>query len=117
VPEDFDGEEYISIGTVERSTMIEKAFAAGVRLRIMNEVPMAHMTCSLVANGAGVAIVDEVNARAFSGRSLVIKPFEPAISFPVSHLRPRSLSSSALAEALTRDIEDELERFGHRADS
>lgn len=117
-PEDFDGEDYVSIGTVERSTIIEKAFdAAGVRLRIMVEAPMAHMTCSLVANGAGVAIVDEINARAFTGRGLVIKPFAPALSFPVWHLRPRSLSNSPLADALSRDLEDEFERLGYRADA
>ncbi|MGO4677712.1 LysR substrate-binding domain-containing protein [Bosea sp. 2YAB26] len=117
-PEDLDGEDYVSIGAIERSTIIEKAFdAAGVRLRIMIEAPMAHLTCALVANGAGVAIVDEINARAFRGRGLVVKPFLPEISFPVWHLRPLSLSSSSLAEALTRDLEDEFERLGYRAEA
>jgi DNA-binding transcriptional LysR family regulator len=117
-PEDFDGEDYISIGAVERSTIIEKAFdAAGVRLRIAIEAPMAHMTCALVASGAGVAIVDEVNARAFAGRGLVIRPFAPALSFPVWHLRPLSLSSSSLTEALTCELEDEFERLGYRSDA
>lgn len=117
-PQDFLDEDFISIGTVERSTVIERAFEeAGVALRIAIEAPMAHITCALVASGAGVAIVDEVNAAAFVGRGLVIKPFERPLNFPTWHLRSRSLTSSPLAEALTRDIEDELERLGYRADS
>jgi DNA-binding transcriptional LysR family regulator len=116
-PEDFDGEDYVSIGAVERSAIVETFEAAGVQLRIMIEAPMAHITCSLVASGAGIAVVDEINARVFAGRGLVMKPFLPKISFPVWHLRPLSLSSSPLEEALTRDIEDEFERLGYRADA
>jgi hypothetical protein len=32
-------------------------------------------------------------------------------------VRPNTLIGSSLAEALIRDIEDELERLGYRADS
>ncbi|WP_460452401.1 LysR substrate-binding domain-containing protein [Alsobacter sp. SYSU BS001988] len=117
-PDDLAGEDFISIGAVERSTIIEKAFdAAGVQLRIMIEAPMAHMTCALVANGAGVAIVDQINAEAFKGRGLVLKPFKPGISFPVWHLRPLNLTSSTLADALTQDLEDEFERLGFRTET
>ena len=88
-----------------------------VQLRIMIEAPMAHMTCALVANGAGVAIVDQINAEAFKGRGLVLKPFKPGISFPVWHLRPLNLTSSTLADALTQDLEDEFERLGFRTET
>lgn len=113
---DLEGENYISIGTVERRTIIEKIFnQAGVHLGMFIEAPMANITCALVASGAGVAIVDELNARSFDGRGLVVKRFIPEVSFPVWHLRPNTLSGSSLAEALTRDLEDEFERLNYRS--
>lgn len=115
--EDLEGENYISIGTVERRTIIEKIFEqAGVHLRMFIEAPMANITCAMVASGAGVAIVDELNARSFEGRGLVVKRFLPEIAFPVWHLRPKTLNGSSLAEALTRDLEDEFERLNYRSD-
>jgi DNA-binding transcriptional LysR family regulator len=117
-PEDLEFENYISIGTVERRTVIEKIFdQAGIQLRMSIEAPMAHITCAMVASGAGVAIVDELTARTFEGRGLVIKPFFPELSFPVWHLRPTTLTTSSLAEALTGYLEDEFERLKYRVDA
>ena len=117
-PEDLENEDFVSVGAVERSTIIEKAFhSVGLQPRIMIEAPMAHITCALVASGAGVAIVDRVNAEAFEGRGLVLKTFQPDVTFPVWHLRPRNLAGSTLADALTRDLENEFERLGYRAET
>jgi DNA-binding transcriptional LysR family regulator len=116
-PEDLSGENYISIGHVERRTVIARVFeAAGIDLRTFIEAPMANITCALVASGAGVAIVDKANASLFAGRGLVARPFVPEVAFPVWHLRPNTLIGSSLADAMTRDIEDEFERLGYRAD-
>lgn len=117
-PEDLDGESFISIGSVERRANIEKIFdQAGVRPRMFIEAPMSNIACTMVVSGAGVALVDELNARNFIGRGLVAKPFVPEISSPVWHLRPNTLIGSSLAEALTRDLEDEFERLNYRSDA
>ncbi len=90
---------------------------AGVLPRMFIDAPMANVASALVANGAGIALIDELNARSFIGRGLVAKPFTPEIFSPVWHVRPNTLIGSSLADALIREIEDELERCGYRADS
>ncbi|UZF92026.1 LysR substrate-binding domain-containing protein [Bosea sp. NBC_00550] len=116
-PEDLDGESFVSIGSADRRAAIEKVFEqAGILPRMFIDAPMANVACAMVASGAGIALVDEVNAQQFVGRGLVVRPFAPEIFSPVWHVRPNSLISSSLAEALMRDIEDEFERLGYRVD-
>ena len=81
------------------------------------DAPMANVASTLVANGAGIALLDELNAQSFIGRGLVARPFAPEIFSPVWHVRPNTLIGSSLAEALMGEIEDELERLGYRADA
>jgi len=117
-PEDLDGENFVSIGSPDRRVFVEKVFEqAGVLPRMFIDAPMANVASALVANGAGIALVDELNAQSFIGRGLVAKPFAPEIFSPVWHLRPNTLTGFSLADALIRDIEDELERLGYSADS
>ncbi|MBN9458170.1 MAG: LysR family transcriptional regulator [Bosea sp.] len=117
-PEDLDGENFVSIGSPDRRVFVETIFEqAGVLPRIYIDAPMANVASALVANGAGIALVDELNARSFIGRGLVAKPFAPEIFSPVWHVRPNTLIGSSLADALIGDIEDELDRLGYRADS
>jgi DNA-binding transcriptional LysR family regulator len=117
-PEDLDGENFVSIGSADRRVFIEKVFEqAGVLPRMFIDAPMSNVASALVANGAGIALVDELNAQSFIERGLVARPFAPEVFSPVWHVRPNTLIGSSLAEALIRDIEDELKRLGYRADS
>lgn len=115
-PEDLDGENFVSIGAAERRAIVETVFEqAGTLPRMYVDAPMANVACAMVASGAGIALVDEINAQSFNGRGVVARPFTPEIFTPIWHVRPNTLSSSSLAEALLQDIEDEFERLGYRA--
>lgn len=46
--------------------------------------PLSGIACSLVAEGAGIALVDPFSASDYAGRGVAVLPFEPAIEIPVS---------------------------------
>lgn len=113
-PADLEGEDFIGIGPVERSTVIKKAFdLAGIGLRIAIEAPMAHLTCALVASGAGVGVVDALTANQFTDRGLAVRPFLPSVSFPIWHVRPRNISKNPLADVLIEDLETAFRRMNY----
>ena len=61
-------------------------------------------TCSLVAQGVGVSIIDPFTATDFKDRGIVIRPFEPTIPFDIGilypALRPHSLLTDKFSELL-----------------
>lgn len=80
-PEDLDGEPYISFARNDfgRSNVDEIFEKAGVSRQITLETPYSSITCSLVAQGLGVAIVNPIAAQDFSHAGVVMRPFQPAI--------------------------------------
>jgi DNA-binding transcriptional LysR family regulator len=114
-PRDFHGQDYVSLGTFDRGVVIDKIFEeAGVVPDIAIEAPVANMACALVASGAGIGVVDEMNAQSFVGRGLAVRPLTPPVSFPIWHIRSVNLSRSVAVEALTHEVEEEFERRGYR---
>ncbi|WP_052954818.1 LysR substrate-binding domain-containing protein [Microvirga vignae] len=107
---------FVSVGNAElqRRMMFNEIFdSAGVPPRLLLEVPMTPVACAVVANGAGVAIVDETTAHCFAQGGLVIKPFQPHVFFPVWCVRPTALRGSALTDAFEAEVEAELARHGY----
>lgn len=68
------------------------------------EVRTAHMACAMVACGVGVALVDDLTARACASSRLVVRPLGEAPAFPVFTVhgrhRPASLPVQRFCAAL-----------------
>jgi DNA-binding transcriptional LysR family regulator len=64
------------------------------------EVRSGQMACSLVANGAGIAFVDDVTARAFSPFGLVFRPTRENTKFGVHAVLNKERPAPMLAKAL-----------------
>ena len=70
---------------------------AGVRRRQLIETQLTEIACILVAERAGVSLVDPLSASEFAGRGVVFRPFRPEVVFEVAILTPSARPMSALA--------------------
>jgi DNA-binding transcriptional LysR family regulator len=58
------------------------------------------MACALVANGGGIAFVDDVTARAFASRGLIFRPARETTKFDVYAVLNKERPAPMLAKAL-----------------
>lgn len=78
-PADLAGERMI---TIEQGAVFSKrvdVVLAGVPVIRDIAVQLSHSACSMVLEGAGLALIDGYSAREFTARGLVIRPFHPAL--------------------------------------
>lgn len=76
------------------------AFAdAGAQLNPVAEAEFFASLCGLVAAGAGWSVVDPLSAKSFAHLGLVIRPFEPAITYEIGAFHRRDREPSMLAAA------------------
>jgi DNA-binding transcriptional LysR family regulator len=80
------------------SARLQAAFSeAAVRMNIVAEAEFFASVCGLVASGAGWSIVDPLSARTFAHLGLVVRPFEPAITYEIGAFHRRDREPSVLA--------------------
>lgn len=82
-PEDFEGQDFISIAA---PSLIRYKFEIlmqehKVRPRIRAETPLTMIACGMVAAGFGCAVVDPFTAQRYRGTNLVVRPFRPTAAF------------------------------------
>ncbi|MBA8906072.1 LysR substrate-binding domain-containing protein [Aminobacter ciceronei] len=79
-PEDLVGERLITFpqGDPPRAAMDRILLDAGVSVSAVIETSYSAITCSLVMQGAGVAVVNPHVAREYLHGSLIVRPFVPA---------------------------------------
>lgn len=79
-------------------------------LKITSRVETRQFTaaCMLVAVGAGVSVVSEMDAREYEGRGLVIRPFLPPTPHMLSLIRPSGMRGSLVAAEFMEVFEDSL---------
>lgn len=98
-PEDFEGENFISLtpGSSSRH-LIDTIFAKHNVSRILRvETALSEIMCGMVASGLGVAICDPFTAAEFSGRGVVTRPFLPRIDFDFAAVFPPQRGPSPVA--------------------
>ncbi len=99
-PEDLNGETFILTGGVDgtrqRLEGLFKALNVSVNKRF--EAIFSSTTCSFVAAGAGVSLVNAYSAAEFSHLNYEIRRFRPKISFQIFLLTARNRRMSRLAE-------------------
>ena len=106
---DLAGESVISLGHLTRLGMLieEASRKAGTSAPVIRIEASSSLTaCLLVAEGAGVALVDRAAAASRKFDDLAFRPYRPRIPVPIKIIypreRPRSLATRRLAESLKK---------------
>ncbi|MCF2872002.1 LysR substrate-binding domain-containing protein [Octadecabacter sp. G9-8] len=113
-PNDFEGQNYISLGSDYISRRkIDAIFLAYNVQRIMNiESQLSMAVGNLVAAGAGVSIIDLVTARSLRDYGMIeIRPFLPEIEFAFRVLLPSHRPLSPLGETFLQIATEDLRKF------
>jgi len=107
--EDLDGQALIHYepGDPSRQTLEHALATRGVTPRSRLEVSLALQATRLVGQGAGIAIVDALNARTMGGANSVVRPLREPLTETFYLLTPRDQPLSRLAEEF-------IQRFRHR---
>ena len=87
-PQDFEGENFISLGPSTLSRFrIDRVFAEhGVSRILRIETPLSEIACALAGSGAGVALCEPFTATEYASRGIVVRPFEPRLDFEFAAL-------------------------------
>jgi DNA-binding transcriptional LysR family regulator len=96
-PKDFEDRSFISLGPASLFRSRIDAALAGVRRRQLIETQLTEIACVLVAEKAGLALVDPFSMSEFTGRGVVFRPFRPDVFFDAAVLTPTGRPMSALA--------------------
>jgi DNA-binding transcriptional LysR family regulator len=84
---------------------------AGAHLNVVASSELFAMICSLVANGAGVSIVDPASAAQFGGIGLEVRPFEPEVSYEIAVFHAAERGLSRIGQAFLKAFDAHLQRF------
>lgn len=119
-PKDLDGERFVSFGRESAFRhLIDDVFRVeGVARRIVIEVGYAAAACTLVANGAGVAIVDPLSALdAWRAGGIVLAPFDAEVPFVVDTVFPSGIAPSVLAEQFLEAVKSTIRAISEDLDN
>jgi len=112
-PADLAEEPYISFPRNEHGfSVLDDVFeSAGIQRRISLETSYSSITCSLVAQGLGVAIVNPFAARDYRHTEIVTRPFIPSVKHSAmliySKGRQENRLVTSFVEMLKKETEDE----------
>lgn len=110
-PQDFAGERFVGLaqGTLLRACI--DAALAGVPRSTMIETPLSQIACLLVADGAGVSIVDPYAATEYVGRGLAMKPLTIRIEAGFVCIRPMQRPTSPLTTTFMAEFSVYMKRL------
>ncbi|MDU4273869.1 MAG: LysR family transcriptional regulator, partial [Enterobacter asburiae] len=105
-PEDFHGENYISLSQTDSyRQLLDTLFAEHqVKRRMAVETHSAASICAMVRAGVGVAVVNPLTALDYAGSGIVIRRFSVSVPFTVGLIRPLHRPASALVDAFTEHV-------------
>ncbi|MDR0251696.1 MAG: LysR family transcriptional regulator [Brucellaceae bacterium] len=108
--QDLAGEPFVSLGPQDQSRMlIDKIFDdLQISRKMQIETGQSESACSFVALGAGVSVVDPISAAGCGDGELVVKQFEPDITFNIWLIRPRMQTQSGVLDHFIGFLRDEL---------
>ena len=101
--DDLDGLNFISMGFKDpmRRRLDRLCDERGVKRSMRVEVSLSSTCISLVACGAGVAVVDRLSAWSAKGLPIEIREFEPRLDLNLSVYRPWGVMASTIVDAFT----------------
>ncbi len=105
-PHDLAGEPMVGYVSEDRARQrMDRIFAdAGVEPNIVVETIYATTVCALVAEGAGVGLVNPYLGRETADPRIVLRPFEPAVSIKSLLLLPPDRPKSTLVRAFIAEL-------------
>lgn len=108
---DLDGEPMVMLAqrSFVRYQIDDVLTKLGAAPKVMIETPSSTLACSLVMEGAGVALVSRVTAEAFLGSGLKICALEEDMSMRYAMIYPQLTARMPLAEALAAEIRQQFE--------
>ncbi len=111
-PADLKGMPLIMINRTDltRRRLDQALQAAGVPSHPIIETTFGATVCALAIEGVGLGLVNAFIAADFQARGLVIKPFEPAVSFDIFLLHSLQNPPSQLAQDFAACVRAELQR-------
>jgi DNA-binding transcriptional LysR family regulator len=96
-PKDFEDRSFVSLGPASLFRSRIDAVFAGVRRRMLIETQLSEIACLLVAEKAGLSLVDPFAASEFTGRGVVFRPFRPDVFQDAAIIVPTARPMSTLA--------------------
>lgn len=115
--EDLAGESFITVVGPPNFLARTAAVLAEVGDETGITTPLTGIACSLVADGAGIALVDPFSAADFADRGIVAIPFEPAIDFRVAILTSTHRRLSAVSEEFIEEFRAHVETIAAQGDA
>lgn len=112
-PQDFAGENYISLSPTDSyRQLLDSLFQeVNIKRRMVVETHSAASVCAMVKAGVGVSIVNPLTALDYQGQGMVVKPFSEAIPFTVSLIRPLHRPASALVNAFSEHLQQYSQQY------
>ncbi|MEO1747128.1 MAG: LysR substrate-binding domain-containing protein [Pseudomonadota bacterium] len=111
VPRDFEKHSFVSLGSnYGPRKRIDAVFLSNnVTRKMQIEAQLSMAVASLVANGAGVSIIDHITASDMEARGLVAtRPFLPEINYQYRVLRPSHRPDSLLCSKFLEITKEQL---------
>lgn len=108
-PKDFEGEPFISVGreTHFRHQIEQQFVDASVSRKMIFQTNHFATAYALVAQGAGLTIVDPFSALAYFGKRVTLRPFQPEVPFRLNLIRPANQTAPVLVEEFLAHLAEE----------
>ena len=112
-PRDLDGEPLLIISeySITQRQILQSLEDVGIRQNIIMEATNSAPICDLISQKAGLSILEPVTARAFAGRGIVIRPYEPAIPLKMKFVHAANRPLSDRGRAFCALVQEEMETF------
>ncbi|WP_312072837.1 LysR family transcriptional regulator [Atlantibacter sp.] len=106
-PQDFSGENYISLSRTDSYRQLLDALFVehDVKRRMVMETHSAASVCAMVRAGAGISVVNPLTALDYAESGVVVRRFSIDVPFTVSLIRPVHRPSSALVDAFCEHLQ------------
>lgn len=111
--DDLDGMRFVNLSTRSPlgqllATQIE---TSNIQLKTVAHVETYQMAKALVAQGAGMALIDEITARSTGHENVIARYLDPALQFDVSILHTRTDPLSIIAQRFIQHLRAEINGF------
>mgnify|MGYP001637336739 CR=1 FL=1 len=109
-PQDFQGENYISLSLTDSYRQLLDALFLEhqVKRRMVVETHSAASVCAMVRAGVGISVVNPLTALDYATSGVVVRRFSLDVPFTVSLIRPLHRPTSTLVDTFTTHLQNHL---------
>lgn len=109
-PQDFQGENYISLSLTDSYRQLLDALFLEhqVKRRMVVETHSAASVCAMVRAGVGISVVNPLTALDYATSGVAVRRFSLDVPFTVSLIRPLHRPTSTLVDTFTTHLQTHL---------